>query len=245
VVGINTAIVAGGQGIGFAIPINMAKGLLPQLKKGRVVYGYLGVYVQDITQELATSFGLKEPKGVLVADVIKDSPAKKGGVNKGDVVLEYDGKQVEDKGQFTKMVGNSPVGKKVKIVVWRNKEQKTVWVTIGEVTEKRVAAAAPRSEETNHWGFKVQDVTRSMAEHWGLPDDTGVVLTEVEPGSPAQQKGLQAGDVIIEVEHNPIKDLADFRKYIEPYKNKKTLLLTVRQKANQYHTFYVVLEKRG
>ena len=112
VVGINTAIVAGGQGIGFAIPINLAKGLLPQLKKGHVVYGYLGVMIQDITPELAKSFGLKEAKGVLISDVLKDSPAQKGGVMKGDVVLEYDGKRVEERGQFVKLVGNTQWGRR-------------------------------------------------------------------------------------------------------------------------------------
>ena len=247
VVGINTAIVAGGQGIGFAIPINLAKGLLPQLKKGHVVYGYLGVMIQDITPELAKSFGLKEAKGVLISDVLKDSPAQKGGVMKGDVVLEYDGKRVEERGQFVKLVGNTQVGKKVKMVVWRNKDQKTFWVTIGEVAEKKIAQGktAPGAEESNTWGFAVQEVGRAMAEKVGLPDDTGVMITEVEPGSAAQQKGLQAGDVIIEIEHSPIKSLAEFRKQIEPYKKKKSLLLTVRQKANEYHTFFVVLEKKS
>ncbi|OGP92619.1 MAG: hypothetical protein A2Z19_07650 [Deltaproteobacteria bacterium RBG_16_54_18] len=247
VVGINTAIVAGGQGIGFAIPINLAKGLLPQLKKGHVVYGYLGVMIQDITPELAKSFGLKEAKGVLISDVLKDSPAQKGGVMKGDVVLEYDGKRVEERGQFVKLVGNTQVGKKVKMVVWRNKDQKTFWVTIGEVAEKKIAQGktAPGAEESNTWGFAVQEVGRAMAEKVGLPDDTGVMITEVEPGSAAQQKGLQAGDVIIEIEHSPIKGLAEFRKQIEPYKKKKSLLLTVRQKANEYHTFFIVLEKKG
>jgi serine protease Do len=245
VVGINTAIVAGGQGIGFAIPVNMAKALLPQLKKGKVVYGYLGVYIQDVTPELASSFGLKEAKGVLVSDVTPDSPAKKAGVIKGDVILEYDGKQVEDKGQLTKMVGRTPVGKKVKIVVLRDKEQKTLWATIGELSEQQVAAAAPKPEETDRWGVKVQDVTRDMAAHLGLSDATGVIITDVEPGSPAEEQNLQPGDVIIEVEHNPIKDMADFRKYVESYKKQKTLLLTVRMKASDYHNFFVVLKKKG
>ena len=139
------------------------------------------------------------------------------------------------------------MGKKVKVVVWRNKEQKTFWVTIAEVAEKKIAQGktAPGVEESNTWGFAVQELSPAMAEKVGLPDNTGVMITEVEPGSAAQQKGLQAGDVIIEVEHNPIKDLAEFRKLIEPYKKKKTLLLTVRQKVNEYHTFYVVLEKKG
>jgi serine protease Do len=245
VVGINTAIVAGGQGIGFAIPVNMAKALLPQLKKGKVVYGYLGVYIQDITPELAASFGLKEPKGVLVSDVIADSPAQKAGVNKGDVILEYDGKQVEDKGQLTKMVGRTPIGKKVKLICLRDKEQKALWVTIAEVSEKQATAAAPKPEETDRWGIKVQDITPDMAAHLGLTGTSGVVIAEVEPGSPADDENLQPGDVIIEIEHNQIKGLADFRKYVESYKKQKTLLLTVRIKANEYHNFFVVLKKKG
>ncbi len=245
VVGINTAIVAGGQGIGFAIPINMAKRLLPQLKKGRVVYGYLGVYIQDLTPELADSFGLKETEGVLISDVIPDSPAEKGKILKGDVVLEYDGQQVKERYQLVKMVGNSPVGKKVKIVVLRDKKQKPLWVTIAEVPEKEVAAAPTKPEETTgRWGFKVQDISQAMADHLGLPDAAGVVITEVEPGSPSQTEGLQPGDVIIEMEHNQIKDMADFRKYMGLHK-KKTLLLTVRVKANGYRTLFVVLKKEG
>ncbi len=247
VVGINTAIVAGGQGIGFAIPVNMAKRLLPQLKKGKVVYGYLGVYIQDLTPELARSFGLKDTNGVLISDVISDSPAEKGGLQKGDVVLEYDGKEVEDRYQLTKMVGNTPVGKKVKIIVLRNKGQKTLWATIRELSEKQVAAAAgpTKPEETDRWGLRVQDINRALADQLGLPDETGVVITSVEPGSPAQEGNLQAGDVIIEVENNPIKDMADFRKYIELYTKEKTLLLTVRVKASDYHTLFVVLKKKG
>ena len=247
VVGINTAIVAGGSGIGFAIPVNMAKRLLPQLKKGRVVYGYLGVYIQDLTPELADSFGLKKAEGVLISDVISDSPAEKGKIQKGDVVLEYDGKQVKDRYQLVKMVGNTPVGKKVKIIVLRDKRQKSLLVTIGEVPEQQVATAPPKSEETGRLGFTVQDITPAIVDQLGLPDDTGVVITQVDPNSPAQEEGLQRGDVIIEVEHNQIKDMADFRKYIEvnQKQKKKTLLLTVRVKANNYRTLFVVLKKQG
>jgi serine protease Do len=248
VVGINTAIVAGGQGIGFAIPVNIAKRLLPQLKKGRVVYGYLGVYIQDLTPELADSFGLTEAQGVLISDVISDSPAEKAKIQKGDVVLEYDGQQVKDRYQFTKMVGNTPVGKKVKIVVLRDKQQKTLWATIGEVPEQQQVASAPtKPEETGHWGFTVQDISSRIVDQLGLPDDTGVVITQVEPNSPAQEEGLQRGDVIIEIEHQPVKDMADFKQYIEQNQKQKknTLLLTVRVKANNYHTLFVVLNKQG
>lgn len=244
VVGINTAIVAGGQGIGFAIPINMATKLLPQLKKGRVVYGYLGVYIQDLTPELARSFGLEEPKGVLVSEVIPDSPAQEGGLKKGDVVLEYEGEQVDNRYQLTKLVGSTPVGKKVKILVMREGKQKTLTVSIGELKEKEIAAA-PKPEEIDSLGLKVQDVTSEIADHLGLPDDEGVVITEVEQGSSAQEAGLKGGDVIIEVEHRRIRDLGDYRKYIQDYKTKETLLLTVRVKAHNYHTLFVILKKKG
>jgi serine protease Do len=245
VVGINTAIVAGGQGIGFAIPVNMAKRLLPQLKKGRVTYGYIGVLPQDLTPELADSFGLKEPTGVLIGDVISGEPAEKGGMKKGDIIIEYNEEKVENAHQFRKMVGDTPVGTKAKITVWRDKQRKTLSVTVGEVPEQQVAGAPSKHEETGSWGFTVQDITPAIVDQLGLPDDTGVVITQVEPSSPAQEEGLQRGDVIIEVEHNQIKDMADFRKYIEQHQKKKTLLLTVRVKANNYRTLFVVLKKQG
>jgi serine protease Do len=245
VVGINTAIIAGGQGIGFAIPINMAKRLLPQLKRGRVVYGYLGVYIQDLTPELARSFGLKEPKGVLISEVIPDSPAVKGGLEKGDICLEFDGMGVESTYQFRKIVSNTPVGKKVKILVLRKGKQKTLSVTIGELKEREIAAAAPGAKEIDQWGMKVQDITQEMASQLGFPDVAGVVITEVQPGSPAQEAKLSGGDVIIEMEHQKIKDMKDYLKYTELYKKKETLLLTVRMKAQDYHTLFVVLKRKG
>jgi serine protease Do len=246
VVGINTAIVASGQGIGFAIPVNMAKRLLPQLKKGRVTYGYIGATIQNLTPELATSFGLEETKGVLISEVVSDGPAEKSGMKKGDIVIEYDGKKVDTMHQLLKMVGDTPVGKKVKVVVWRNKQRNPLWVTIGEFPEQQVTAAEPtKPEETGRWGLTVQDITPAIVNQLGLPDDTGVVITQVEPNSPAQEEGLQRGDVIIGVEHEPVKGTADFKKYIERYKRKNTLLLAVRVKASDYHTLFVVLKKKG
>jgi serine protease Do len=247
VVGINTAIVAGGQGIGFAIPVNMAKRLLPQLKKGRVTYGYLGVLPQDVTPELAESFGLKDTTGVLIGDVISGEPAEKGGMKKGDVVLEFNGKTVENAHQFRKIVGDTPVGTKAKITVWRDKRRKTLTVTVGEVPEQQVAAAPSKPEETGRWGLSVQDISPAIVDQLGLPDNTGVVITQVEPNSPAQEEGLQRGDVIIEVEHESVKNMADFKKYIElnQKQNKNTILLTVRVKANNYRTLFVVLKKQG
>ena len=247
VVGINTAIVAGGQGIGFAIPVNMAKRLLPQLKKGRVTYGYLGVLPQDVTPELADSFGLKDTTGVLIGDVISGEPAEKGGMKKGDVVLEFNGKTVDNAHHFRKMVGDTPVGTKAKITVWRDKRRKTLTVTVGEIPEQQVATAPSKPEETGRWGLSVQDISPAIVDQLGLPDNTGVVITQVEPNSPAREEGLQRGDVIIEVEHEPVKNMADFKKYIElnQKQKKNTILLTVRVKANNYRTLFVVLKKQG
>jgi len=244
VVGINTAIVAGGTGIGFAIPVNMAKRLLPQLKQGRVQYGYLGVYIQDVTPELAQSFGLKEAEeGVLISEVLPDTAAEKGGLKKGDIVLTYEGKELKNSYQFRKMVGSTPVGKTVELVVLRDGKRKTVSVTVGELREEVVAAAEP-GEEGAGWGLKVQDIAPDLAKRLGIPgEEPGVLITEVEPGSPAQQGGLQQGDVIVEVERQEVKDLQEFSRYLQRYANKKTLLLTVRVKARQYHIMFVVLKK--
>jgi serine protease Do len=131
------------------------------------------------------------------------------------------------------------------MTVWRDKQRKTLSVTIGEVPEQQVAGAPSKPEETGRWGLTVQDITPAIVDQLGLPDDTGVVISQVEQNSPAQEEGLQRGDVIIEVEHNPIKNMADYKKYIELVQKKKTLLLTVRVKANTYRTLFVVLKKQG
>jgi serine protease Do len=240
VVGIITIILEE-RGEFFAVPINTVKRIIPQLKRGRVSHGNLGVYIKDMTPELAHTLGLLEPKGILIYDVSPVSPAYKGGMKKDDVVLDYDGHKLENTTQLQKVVRSTPVGKKVEIVVLRNKQRKTLWVTIGEIPERQVTTTAPRPER---WDFTVQAITPAIVDQLGLPDDTGVVITQVEPNSPAQKEGLQREDVIIEVEHNQVKNLADFRKYMELYKERKTLLLTVRVKANNYRSLFVVL-KRG
>ena len=241
VVGINTAIVAGGQGVGFAIPINMAKNLLPQLKKGKVVHGFLGVYIQDLTPELARSFGLKEAKGALVTEVIPDSPAQEAGFQKGDVIIRYDGKEVRDTHALRRMVASTPGGRRVKVDVIRKGKEVSLSVEIGKLEEREEMAQV----EEDQWGLRVQDVTPELASHLGLPDDKGVVVSEVVPGSPAHHGGISPGDVIIGIEHEEVGDLSDYRKLMKRYRAKESLLLTVRIKAQRYHTLFVVLQKEG
>ncbi len=227
VVGINTAIIATGQGIGFAIPINMAKELLPQLKeKGRVTRGWLGVGIQGVTKQLAESFALKEKKGALVAQVFKDGPAEKAGIQQGDIILEFDGKEINDFGDLPRIVASTPVEKDVTVKVFRNGQIITLQARVAEMEEPTEIAKAPSRKPL---GIIVQDITPEIARSLGLEAETGVVVTGVEPGSPAAEAGIQRGDVIYEVERKPIKDAEEFEQAIEAAVGKENILFLIRR----------------
>jgi serine protease Do len=222
----------------------MGKRLLPQLKSGRVRYGFLGVYIQDLTPELAQSFGLKEPRGVLISEVVPSGAAEKAGLKKGDVVLQFNGEEIKNAFEFRKMVGNTPVGKTVDVVVLREGKRMTVPVTPEELSEEEVAVAPTPEEEVNKWGIKVQDVSPELVNRLGIPENAeGVLITEVEPGTPAENAGLRQGDVIVEVERHAVKNMRDYREQLKRAAGKNALLLTVRVRAHQYHLMYVVLNK--
>ena len=159
VIGINTAIIAQGQGIGFAIPINMAKELLPQLKTGKIVRGWLGVMIQDITPELAKSFGLIRSNGVLISDVVKDSPADKAGLLSGDVILRFDGKEIENAHKLSQLVAETAPNTLIKIGLLRNGKEKTLSLKIGTMPEEAQKSISPQKE--NDWGMMVQELTPS------------------------------------------------------------------------------------
>jgi serine protease Do len=227
VVGINTAIVEAGQGIGFAIPINMAKELLPQLKeKGRVTRGWLGVGIQKVTSELAESFGLKEAKGALVSQVFKDSPADKAGIRQGDVILEFDGKQIEEFGDLSRIVASTPVRKTVSIKVFRGGQVISLEATVAEMEEPKEVALAPARKPL---GITVQDLTPEIAASLGLETTTGVVVTGVEPATPGAKAGIRRGDVIIEVDRKPVKDVEEFGQAIEATKGQENVLFLIRR----------------
>jgi serine protease Do len=231
VVGINTAIIASGQGIGFAIPINMAKEIASQLQeKGHVTRGWLGVSIQELTPELAKSFALKEKKGALVAQVVSASPAEKAGIEQGDVIVEFDGKEVSDSKDLPRMVASTPVGKAVTIKLSRNGKVLDRQVKVGEMEEKGEVAKAPSSHK--FLGINVQNLTPEIAKGLGLKKDTGVVVTGVEPGSPAANAGIQTGDVIREVNRKPIKDVDDFVQKIEKAKDQDNILLFLQRGQN-------------
>jgi len=234
VVGINTAIIASGQGIGFAIPINMAKEVIPQLKdKGKVTRGWLGVGIQEVTPDLAKSFDLKEKKGALVSQVFRDGPAEKAGIEQGDVILEFDKKEIAESKDLPRIVASTPVGKTVTIRISRNGKAMTKDVKVGEMEEKTVEAAkAPTGKKL---GIAIQDITPDIARTLSLKDTNGALVAQVEPGSQADNAGLQRGDVIREVNKKPIKDAKDFMQRIEETKSGGTLLLFVKRDENSLY----------
>jgi serine protease Do len=241
VIGINTAIIAQGQGIGFAIPINMAKELLPQLKKGKVIRGWLGIMIQDITPELAKSFGLKSTKGVLVSEVVQGSPAEKAGLLRGDIILRFDGKEIKNAHMLSQMAAATAPNTQAKIDLLRNGEEKTISVELGTMPEGEQNIVSP--EEKSDWGMRVQELTPQLAHQLGLePGTTGVVISEVNNGSPAAAAGLRPGDLITEVNREAIKNLNDYRQALQKVKKGENLLLLIKRADG---SFYTVLTPSG
>lgn len=242
VVGINTAIFSrtgGNIGIGFAIPINLVKELLPQLKvKGKVTRGYLGVLIQRVTPEIADSFGLDEARGALVANVSKDGPAKRSGVKVGDVIIEFDGKVIKESNDLPIIVASTPVNKKVQLKVLRDKKEVTLSVTVGELKEEEKVAS---TQEKGKLGLTVQKVTPQIAESLGLDRPEGVIIAMVEPGSPAAEARMRRGDLILEIDRKPVRNLADYRKAIGRTKEGKGILFLVRRGES---TLFLALKPR-
>jgi serine protease Do len=231
VVGINTAIVAEGKGIGFAIPVNMAKDVAPQLEeKGHVTRGWLGVSIQEMTPELAKSFGLKDDKGALVAQVIPGSPAEKAGIEQGDVILGFDGKAIAESKDLPQIVASTPVGKSVDVKIWRNGKALDQQVKVSEMEEN--VEVSRTSSHNKTLGIAVQNLTPEMARRLRLQSETGVVVTRVEPGSPAADAGIQTGDIIREVNRKPVKDANDLVQTIEQAKDQNSILLLVQRGQN-------------
>ena len=201
VIGINTAIIAGGGGgIGFAIPISMAKSIVSQLREsGKVTRGYLGVRFQPLTADLAKSFGLESDKGALIASVEKDTPAEKAGLKAGDVIIEYDGKQITEGNELPRYVAATPVDKKVRIVIYRNGAKQNISLVVGKLNEKDGESGADSSKESDRIGVTVEEIRKDLADRLALRDSKGLVITEVKPGSSAEEVGVTAGSIVIEI----------------------------------------------
>jgi len=229
VVGINTAIFSqsgGNIGIGFAIPTNLVKDLLPQLKdKGAVVRGYVGVTIQQLTPEIAASMGLKQTRGALVAEVAKAGPAAQAGLKSGDVIVEFNGKEIKDSSELPLQVARISPGQQVQTKILRDGKALTLPITVGEFKEREVIASADHGD----LGLTVQPVTAAIAAELGLESAEGLVVTSVKPGSPAQEAGLQRGDVIAEINRRPVRDLQDYNQSLEKTEQSKSLLFLVRR----------------
>jgi serine protease Do len=232
-IGVNTAIFSrsgGYMGIGFAVPSNMVRLVMTSLiKEGKVIRGWLGVSIQEVTSELAKQFGLKEAKGALVSDVLKDTPADRAGLKRGDVVVTYNGHDVANAGQLRNLVAETVVGQQVTVVVIRDNRKKELSVKIEE-QPKEIAGigggpSAPSDNEVLS-GLEVQQLTPDLADQLNLPHAiTGVVIASVENGSLAEEAGVRAGDVIVEINRQAIKTLGDFRRIGRQLKAGESVLL--------------------
>jgi serine protease Do len=241
VIGINTAIFSrsgGYMGVGFAIPSNIAKKVFEQLvQKGSVARGYLGVVIQALTPELAASFNVpKETKGILISEVAKGSPAEKAGLKVGDVIVELDGQPVDDVGAFRNKVALAGPNATMRLTVLRNKERQTIPITLGNLNESTFTGGVSRAAE--RLGFTVRDLTPELAQRYGYAAGSGVVVSEVVPGSLAATAGLAAGALIAEVNRKQVRNVWDFNEAVGRAIEEGAVLLLVRQ---QGHSRFILL----
>ncbi len=237
-VGINTAIFSqtgGYQGVGFAVSTTMAKPISESLiKTGKVVRGYLGIGLQDLNQDLATSFSMKDSKGALVSDVKEDSPADQAGLKQGDVIIEYQGILIEDGVALQRMVTRTPVGSKVPVKVMRDGRARDLTVRIGEQPELEKFAKKVESGEHDYAlaGLSVEDLNQNTARELGIKGKAqGVVVTSVDPDSGAERAGLVPGDVIQEVNRRPVKSVKEFEKVSSDLKKGDSILILVNRRG--------------
>jgi serine protease Do len=256
VVGINTAIYSptgGSIGIGFSIPSNLARNIVAQLADGgKVRRGWLGVNIQQVTDEIAESLGLQGGgRGALVARAQEDGPAAKAGIRNGDVVLRFNGQEVREMRNLPRIVAETPVGREVPVVVWRDGREQTVTVTVGELPGEQQQAAAtpapqqPRPTELTGLGLRVQGITPELRERFGLrPEQRGVVVTEVLPNTAAAEREIRPGDVIVEVQQERVNTPQELQQRVEQLRrqNRATALFLIEGQQGQR---FVPLRLRG
>jgi serine protease Do len=235
VVGINTAIVSrggGNVGIGFAIPINLARGIIEQLKaSGSVTRGWLGVTIQDLTPELADYYGIKDGKGALVGEVFPGDPADKAGIRPKDVIVEVDEKKIEGSRDLSRTIAEVPVGKKVTIKVLRAGKERTLRVTIVKRTDEKEFFASKGGGKETDLGMTVSAPTPELARRFSISEAEGIVVVRVQEGGPADKAEVREGDLILEMDHKPIKTLKDYNRLVGKIKKGETVSLLVKRKT--------------
>ena len=236
VVGINTAILSrsgGYMGVGFAIPVDLARGIADQLMdSGEVVRGFLGIVIQDLTADLARSFGLDQKQGILVAQVTEDSPAAKAGLKQGDIIIAYKDKPVAKVGDFRNQISLTAPGSREQLTIIRDGERRDIAVTIGTLNKDNMVAKSS-TQSADELGLTVQTLTPQLAEQFKAKAGEGVVVTEVRPGSIAASAGIQPGSVIVQVNRKAIKSAEDFKSEVRKSSASKRILLLVRKNNMQ------------
>ncbi len=246
VIGMNTAIFStnrmapGYMGVGFAIPINMVQYVVNQLRDtGGVERGFLGVGIQNLDPKLGEWLGIKETHGALVTEVQKDSPAEKAGIKKDDVIVEFNGFPVTDAPSLRNRVASTKPGSRAKLVLIRNGEKMEIEVNVGKKPTEGGISVTTEEGKRVELGISVQNLTADLAKQFGYTEGEGVLITEVEPGSPAQLKGIQEGTIIKEVNRIPVKNVEEFEDALKKNKGKDSVLLKIKnEKGSEY---YVVI----
>ncbi|MCB2182219.1 MAG: DegQ family serine endoprotease [Desulfobulbaceae bacterium] len=243
-VGISTAIYSrsgGNIGIGFAIPVNMAKNVIKQLKEtGKVTRGWLGVMIQHVNQDLAKQFGLEKPIGALVGEVSPGSPAEEAGIKPGDIIIAFNGKEISQMTILPTVVAQTPVGEKATVTVFRDGKKKKLNITVGKLQEEEMKEDAV--EENTTLGLTVQELTPEIAASLKLSEKEGIIVSNVEIGSAAANAGMRRGDLILEANRQEIKNLEDYSDAMSKIDKESSILFLIKRKN---HTRFIVVEPEG
>jgi serine protease Do len=236
VIGINTLISSQGTGIGFSIPINMAKDILPQLKsKGRVSRGYLGLVPQEITSELQKSLELSSKEGVIVSSVQKGSPAETAGFQRYDVIQEIDGKKVLSEDEFRKWIAQTAPGKSITVKILRDQKPMELQASVGERPDTAAIPVIPNKDIQDSVGIKVGELSSEMRRQLNLdPNTKGIVVLGVKPSGAAGEAGIQKGDIILEANKKPVENAPQFEQLISKSKKGDVILLYI-LRGNSYN----------
>ncbi len=243
-VGINTAIFSrsgGYQGIGFAVPSNMVKMVMQQLmKKGRVIRGWLGVTIQELTPELAKKFGINSTGGALVSDVLRGGPADRAGIKRGDVIIGFDNHEIKNVSTLRNLVAQSPIGSKKTVELIRQKRKKKLTVVVAELpkefNEFSDEVITERETEGALYGVTVTEITPAIARQIGVSiKEKGVVVVDVSPDSPAREAGLKKGDIIQEVDNRVIKDYDGWKEAITQINDSDTVVILINRRGRRFY----------
>ena len=231
VIGINTAIVASGSGIGFAIPINLAKDIIMALKnEGEVTRGWLGVAIQDLNGDMAEYYGIEDKKGVFVADVFEGDPADQAGIKAKDIILEVNGEKIKTSRQLTSMIAGIAVGDHARIKILRDGKEKTLKVKIAKRTEDKLSARARPKEQAEEFGIRVSDLKPEIVQQFNIDETSGVIVTHVESGSKGDDAGVRPGDIIKEINRKPVKNTEDYQAILQELSSGDAVNLFLRRK---------------